>query len=122
LHATSIDRKLESGVELEGLPMAAYRIGLAQMRDAEGYARYAQLAAPAFAQHPHRVLLRGGRFESLEGDLSFNRHVVLEFPSMQAALNCYRSIEYQRAAAVRRAASARCELVLVEGFSIPEAR
>jgi uncharacterized protein (DUF1330 family) len=102
--------------------MSAYWIGLAQMRDAAGYARYAQLAAPAFAQHPHRVLVRGGRFEALEGDLPFDRHVVLEFPSLQAALKCYRSVEYQRAAAVRQAASARCELVVVEGISIPSGR
>jgi uncharacterized protein (DUF1330 family) len=102
--------------------MPAYWIGLAQMRDPAGYARYAQLAAPAFAQHPHRVLVRGGRFEALEGDLPFNRHVVLEFPSMQAALDCYRSHEYQRAAAVRQASSASCELILVEGFLIAEGR
>jgi uncharacterized protein (DUF1330 family) len=100
--------------------MSAYWIGHAQMTDVQGYARYAQLAAPAFAQHPHSVLARGGRFEALEGDRPFDRHVILEFPSMQAALNCYRSIQYQRAAAVRQAASERCELILVEGFSLSE--
>ncbi|MFN8003533.1 MAG: DUF1330 domain-containing protein [Acidobacteriota bacterium] len=30
------------------------------------------------------------------------RHVVVEFPSYQAALDCYRSAEYQRAISLRR--------------------
>jgi uncharacterized protein (DUF1330 family) len=42
--------------------------------------------------------------------------VALEFPSMQAALDCYRSPAYQRAASVRQAASADCQLVIVEGL------
>ena len=98
--------------------MTAYWIGHAQMRDADGYRRYAELASIALKRHPHRVLARGGRFEVLEGQPQFDRHVVLEFPSLQAALDCYRSVEYQRAAALRQAASARCELILVEGFSL----
>jgi uncharacterized protein (DUF1330 family) len=87
------------------------------MIDAEGYRRYGELASVALGRHPHRVLARGGRFEVLEGEPQFDRHVVLEFPSLQSALDCYRSVEYQRAAALRQAASARCELVLVEAFS-----
>lgn len=97
----------------------AYWIGHAQMTDPEGYRRYAELAGVALRQHPHRVLARGGRFEVLEGfaGTQFNRQVVLEFPSLQAALDCYRCAEYQRAAAVRQAASARCDLLVVEGIA-----
>lgn len=96
--------------------MPAYWIGHAQMIDPEGYRRYAEIASGALSRHPHRVLARGGRFEVLEGfdQTPYDRHVVLEFPSLQAAVDCYRSAEYQRAAAIRLAASARCDLMIVE--------
>jgi uncharacterized protein (DUF1330 family) len=96
--------------------MPAYWIGRACTQDAQGYRRYADLARAAFAEHPHRVLVRGGRFEVLEGAGSYDRYVTLEFPSMQAALDCYRSQAYQRAALVRQAASTDCQLVIVEGM------
>lgn len=97
--------------------MPAYWIGHAQMIDPDGYRRYAALATGALSRHPHRVLARGGQIEVLEGfdQTPYNRHVVLEFPSLQAAVDCYRSAEYQRAAAIRLAASARCDLMIVEG-------
>ena len=96
--------------------MPAYWIGHARMIDPDGYRHYAQIAAGALRQHPHRVLARTGRVEVLEGfdQTAYNRHVVLEFPSLQAAVDCYRSAEYQRAAALRLAASARCDLMIVE--------
>jgi uncharacterized protein (DUF1330 family) len=96
--------------------MTAYWIGRARTQDVDGYRRYAELARVAFVDHPHRVLARGGGFEVLEGATSFDRYVALEFPSMQAALDCYRSPAYQRAASVRQAASADCQLVIVEGL------
>jgi uncharacterized protein (DUF1330 family) len=96
--------------------MPSFWIGHAVMQDIAGYKHYAELASVAFRQHPHRVLARGGAFEVLEGRTSFDRHVILEFPSVQAALDCYRSEEYQRASFVRRAASRACELVVVEGL------
>ena len=48
--------------------------------------------------------------------LAYGQSVALEFPSMQAALDCYRSPAYQRAASVRQAACADCQLVIVEGL------
>jgi uncharacterized protein (DUF1330 family) len=96
--------------------MSAYWIGRARMKDPEGYRRYAELAVPALAAHQHRILVRGGGFEVLEGPSAFDRHVVLEFPSMQAALACYRSEAYQQAALVRKQASTDCQLVIVAGL------
>jgi uncharacterized protein (DUF1330 family) len=95
--------------------MSAFWIGRAQIRDLDGYRRYTDLARDAYAEHPHHILARGGRCEVLEGAAHFDRHVVLEFPSMQAALNCYRSDAYQRASLVRQQASHDCQLVIVEG-------
>jgi uncharacterized protein (DUF1330 family) len=96
--------------------MSAYWIGCARVRDPEGLRRYADLAQLAALEHPSRVLARGGRIEVLEGAATDNRYVVLEFPSMQAALALYRSREYQQAARVRQAATEAGQLVIVEGI------
>ena len=100
--------------------MSAFWIGRVQIRDPEGYRRYTDLARDAYVEHPHHIIARGGRFEVLEGTTHFDRHVVLEFPSMQAALNCYRSDAYQRASLIRQQASHDCQLVIVEG--VPASR
>ena len=42
------------------------------------------------------------------------RNVVIEFPSLQAAHDCYHSPEYQIAAAIRQSV-ADAEMVIVEG-------
>ena len=42
-------------------------------------------------------------------------HVVFEFPTYQAALDCYRSPEYGKAIAVRQA-NAAAELLVLEGY------
>jgi uncharacterized protein (DUF1330 family) len=43
------------------------------------------------------------------------RNVVIEFPSLQAAYDCYHSPEYQIAAAIRQEV-ADAEMVVVEGI------
>ena len=49
-----------------------------------------------------KVLARGGNFEIMEGPEKFHRFVVIEFPTMEKAVACNRSPEYQEAAAFRR--------------------
>jgi len=95
--------------------MSTYWIGRAQTRDPNGYKEYGGLVTAVAALYPHQVLARGGAYRVLEGDDRFDRFVLLRFPSMEAALAYYNSPQYQRAAAIRRAASGACELVLTEG-------
>jgi len=95
--------------------MSAYWIGRAQTRDPEGYREYGALVARASMIYPNQVLARGGKYKVLEGTGDFDRFVLLRFPSMEAALTYYNSPEYQHAAAIRRAASERCDLVVTEG-------
>jgi len=96
--------------------MSAYWIGRAQVVDPEGFKRYGALVREAAAIYPNGVLARAGRYRVLEGPDEFERHVILRFPSMQAAEDYYHSPEYQRAAAIRRVAAGRCEIVIVEGI------
>ena len=45
--------------------------------------------------------------------------MVLEFPSYQAALDCYRSPEYQKAIALRQPVSVG-DVVIIEGYEGPQ--
>ncbi|NKB15781.1 MAG: DUF1330 domain-containing protein [Sphingomonadales bacterium] len=81
--------------------------------DAANYPKYVAADAAAFAKHGARFLVRGGRFEAVEGSAR-QRHVVIEFESYEAALTCYRSPEYQAAAKLRQA-YAESEVLIVEG-------
>lgn len=90
-----------------------YWIAHVDVRDAERYKDYVSTAAPAFAKYGARFLARGGAFEAMEGR-GRGRNVVIEFPSLQAAKDCYNSPEYQAAKAIRQTV-ADAEMILVEG-------
>jgi uncharacterized protein (DUF1330 family) len=91
-----------------------YWIAHVDVGDPNGYASYVAMLGGIFRKHHARYLIRGGAFESMEGN-NRSRHVVVEFPSYQAALDCYRSAEYAEAIAARQA-SAAAELVVLEGY------
>ena len=91
----------------------AYWIAHVDVRDPERYKDYVTTAAPAMERHGARFLARGGPFRDLEGPARA-RNVVIEFPSMEEALACYNSPEYQEAIAVRQEVS-EAELLIVEG-------
>jgi uncharacterized protein (DUF1330 family) len=61
------------------------------------------------------VLARGGRYQVNEGPDTFNRYVVIEFPTFEAGVNCFHSPEYVEAAAFRRNGGGVVENVVVEG-------
>jgi uncharacterized protein (DUF1330 family) len=90
-----------------------YWIAHVDVRDAERYKDYVAAAKAAFEKFGARILARGGAFEVLEGK-GRARNVIIEFPSLKAAQDCYRSPEYEAARAIRQQV-ADAELVLVEG-------
>jgi len=92
--------------------MAALWIAHVTVTDAEAYGKYAELAGPAVAKHGGVFIARGGRFVQLEGK-ERPRNVVARFPSVDAAVECYNSPEYQAALDHARGASER-ELMVVE--------
>jgi uncharacterized protein (DUF1330 family) len=51
----------------------------------------------------------------MEGPEDFHRFVVIEFPTLEQAVACFESPEYQEAAAFRRAGGGVVENVIVEG-------
>ena len=92
--------------------MGALWIAHVTVTDAEAYAKYAELAGPAIAKHGGAFIARGGRFVQLEGK-ERPRNVVATFPSVEAAVACYNSPDYQEALSHARGASER-ELMVVE--------
>ena len=73
-----------------------YWIAHVEVRDPEGYKGYVAAAKIAFDKYGAKMLARGGAYEQTEGR-DRSRNVVIEFPSLKAAQDCYHSPEYQAA-------------------------
>lgn len=97
--------------------MPVYWTAHVEVRDAARYAAYAEAAGRAFRRHGARVLARGGKTHVLEGRAP-GRNVIIEFPTLEAALACYHSPEYQAARALREGAS-EGDMMIIEGVDAP---
>ncbi|WP_193366782.1 DUF1330 domain-containing protein [Pelagibius marinus] len=95
-----------------------YWVARVDVQDAEAYKKYVAANAEAFKEYGARFLVRAGQFETVEGG-SRSRNVVIEFPSYDAALACYRSPAYQKAMGFRQNAS-ESDLVIIEGYDGPQ--
>ena len=95
-----------------------YWIAHVDVHDPEAYKAYVAANAEAFGKYGGRFIARGGDNELMEGNLR-SRHVIIEFDSYQAALDCYNSPEYARAKALRETASSG-DLVVLEGYDGPQ--
>jgi uncharacterized protein (DUF1330 family) len=95
-----------------------YWIARVDVADPERYKAYVAVNAKPFKAYGARFLVRAGRFENPEGS-SRSRNVVIEFPSYQAALDCWKSREYQDAMALRLPVSTG-DLVIIEGYDGPQ--
>ena len=95
-----------------------YWIARLDVYDVEKYKEYVKANAEAFAKYGAKFLTRGGKFYSLEGDFR-SRNVVLEFESVDRALECYNSPEYQAAYSIREGI-ADSDIVIMEGYDGPQ--
>jgi len=95
--------------------MAADVIYQGEVLDAERYQAYKAQAAPNIAAAGGRYLVRGGDVEPLEGDSPSGRTVILEFPTMKAAIDWYRSEEYTAVRKLREGV-ARANIYVVNGI------
>ena len=90
-----------------------YIIGHITVHDPDGYREYVERDTPILQGHGGRFIVRGGTAETVEGD-SLQRHVVIEFPSPEAARRAYDDPAYQEVAEIRRRTST-STIILVEG-------
>jgi len=94
--------------------MAAYLIADLEITDPAGFEEYRQLVAPQVAAYGGKYVVRGGALETVEGDWSPGRIVILEFESMEKLKAWYGSDDY-RPVMFKRHSSANSKVVIVEG-------
>ena len=95
-----------------------YAIFTEVIHDQGRYDGYVQKALPTILQSGGRAIVVHDGPEVLEGDWHGSRTVVLEFDSVEAARNWYKSPEYQAVVGERHAA-AEANAVIVSGFEMP---
>jgi uncharacterized protein (DUF1330 family) len=91
-----------------------YWIARVTVANPDQYRHYVEATPEAFSKYGARFLARGGRTYQAEGE-GRPRNVVIEFPSLEDAIACYNSPEYQ-AARAKRLGAGEAEIVLVEGI------
>ena len=97
----------------------AYIIVDMLISDMEQYQQYMAVAPAAVAAAGGEYLVRGGRFETLEGEWKPSRIAMLRFPSYEMAKAFYDGEMYQAARAKRLGATEFFNMVLVEGVPAP---
>ena len=101
--------------------MAAYVIVEIEVVDPVGYEEYKKQAAATVHKYGGKYIVRGGKTEVLEGNWKPKRIVILEFPTMGRAkewLNC----EEYREPRKKRHATAKTNMLVIEGFDDPSAQ
>jgi uncharacterized protein (DUF1330 family)/uncharacterized protein YjiS (DUF1127 family) len=91
----------------------AYWIVRVSVRDEAHYPEYLAAAKPAFDKFGARFIVRGGAFETMEGNAR-DRNVVVEFADRATATACYRSEEYDAAKTIRQAC-ADADFIIIDG-------
>jgi uncharacterized protein (DUF1330 family) len=95
--------------------MPAYWVARSRINDPVEYKKYTDHVPAIIARHGGKVLARGGKYRIMEGPETFQRFVVIEFPTFEQGVACFESQEYQEAAAFRRGGAGVVENVIVEG-------
>ena len=94
--------------------MTAYVIVDINVTDPVRYEDYKRLAAPTVELHGGKYIARGGKTETLEGNWSPTRLVILQFDNIKQAKNWYDSVEYSEAKSLRHE-TAISNMVVIEG-------
>jgi uncharacterized protein (DUF1330 family) len=76
------------------MALKGYWIARLTVNNQADYDEYRKRNAGPFARFGGRFMVRGGRSESVFG-AARPHNVVIEFPSHEAAINCFQSPEYQ---------------------------
>ena len=97
--------------------MVAYWVARSKVNDPDQYKKYTERVPGILQKFGGKILARGGKFRILEGPEKFRRFVVIEFPTLEAAVACYESPEYLEAAAHRQKDGAsELEIAIVESL------
>ena len=94
--------------------MAAYVVANIEVIDKERYENYKQMSLASIQPFGGRFIVRGAPTETLEGDWTPNRFVVIEFPTLEKAKAWWSSAEYAPAKKLRQE-TARSQMIVVDG-------
>ena len=94
--------------------MAAYLIVDIAVRDEQTYATYRARVSDQIRQYGGEYLVRGGKLETLEGDWTPKRIVIVRFDSIAAARRWWESEDYAELKAIRQA-STETKMIVVQG-------
>ena len=97
--------------------MSAYLIATLKIHDRERYGSYEAGFIDIFNRYKGKLLSVDEDVQTLEGDWSFTRTVLVEFPSKEDALDWFQSDEYQALADHRKAASSG-SIVMLQGLDV----
>ena len=78
------------------------------------YKSYQDIAPEAFKKYDIKFLSRTNDAQTLEGN-AWQRHVIIEFDSVEDAMECYNSAEYKLARA-KRDGACKASITIVEGL------
>jgi|TARA_B100001093_G_scaffold515016_1_gene590376 uncharacterized protein (DUF1330 family) len=92
-----------------------YWVAKVNVDDTESFKEYASRAKLAIEKFGGKYLIRGGKFFIIEGKHDFERNVIVEFPSVKEAEDCYNSSEYQEAKSFR-IGKADFNAIIIEGY------
>ena len=81
--------------------------------DLEKLKKYAEVVTPVIKSFGGQALVRGGKYQILEGE-NFIRTVIWEFPSYQKAIECHESKKYQEGWSLASEITSR-NLLIIEG-------
>ena len=96
--------------------MKAYWISLyLKVNNQENLKKYAEKVMPIIKSYGGIPLVRGGKYETYDGD-NFVRTVVWEFPSYEIAIACHNSKEYQDGWSLAKNTTTR-HMQVIEGFN-----
>ena len=96
--------------------MKVYWIALyKRINNQENLKNYGSKAIEIIKNYGGKPLVRGGKFETLEGE-TYPRTVIWEFPSHEQAMKCHDSKEYQDGWTIAKDTTER-NLQIIEGFS-----
>ena len=93
----------------KGYWLATYK----KIGDLEKLKKYAETVTPIIKSFGGQAVVRGGKYQVLEGD-NFIRTVIWEFPSYQKAMECHESKKYQEGWSLASEVTSR-NLLIIEG-------
>ena len=96
--------------------MTAYLIANITVTDPVRYAPYRERVPGVVAQYGGRFIVRAGTVHPLENEFGFDRFVVIEFASLEAAQRFYDSPEYAPLLKLR-IETTRSQVAFVEGYA-----